>query len=676
MTFDYGGYAGKILRVDLSKGKVTEEEQSRARVEKYLGGRGGDAKIMFDELNPRVNPLGPSNILCISTGPLTGLLGPTTGRVNVCAKSPLTNIYGNSNAGTNFGPELKYAGYDGLIIKGKSKKPVYLYIRDDCFELRDAEHLWGKGVFETTEIVQEECDGYDTKVAAIGPAAENGVLYGALIFDYWDAAGRTGTGTVMASKNLKAIGVRGHGELRVAHPDRYMEVVKDGWLGVLNDAGFKTMEHSALGTSVCVGWGNAQGWLVTRNFRDGEFEYADEISGEEFRDRLSTKEPPIPGGRACMSCPNRCKRYGRVEKGKYAGTKGNIEFEGVGAFGSKTGVGDLDAVFHAYMLSNDYGMDCISAGNMIATFMELYEDKKITRKELDGLKLKFGNDDAMIEALHRIANVQGNIGRLGSLGTDRALKALKADSRYFTAIKGNDTICCDPRASKGFGFGYAVASRGSDHLRAHAVFEMLRMPKEVGKKMFGSSESTSLTTYGGKVNLILYHEDLAAVSDSLGTCRFMHASYYTQYPIPELIAESRGKKGANSIKYHEWLSAATGMDIGYKDLLRIGHRIINLERALNTRFGIRRKDDRLPKRFTTEPLKSGRAEGEVFDPVMLEKMLDEYYDKRGWDQKTGLLKRSTLARLGMGDVARKLNSEGLLAPPAKAKGKGKPKRKR
>jgi hypothetical protein len=229
----------------------------------------------------------------------------------------------------------------------------------------------------------------------------------------------------MASKNLKAIGVRGHGELRVAHPDKYMKVIEDGWLGVLNDAGFKTMEHSALGTSVCVGWGNAQGWLVTRNFRDGEFEHADEISGEEFRDRLSTKEPPIPGGRACMSCPNRCKRYGRIEKGKYAGTKGNIEFEGVGAFGSKTGVGNLDAVFHAYMLSNDYGMDCISAGNMIATFMELYEDKKITRKELDGLKLKFGNDEAMIEALHRIANVQGNVGKLGSLGTDRALKALK-----------------------------------------------------------------------------------------------------------------------------------------------------------------------------------------------------------------------------------------------------------
>jgi hypothetical protein len=212
MTLDYGGYAGKILRVDLTKGKVTEEEQSRTRVEKYLGGRGGDAKILFDELNP--NPLGPNNILCISSGPLTGLLGPTTGRVNVCAKSPLTNIYGNSNAGTNFGPELKYAGYDGLVIKGRSKKPVYLYIRDDCFELRDATHLWGKGVFETTETVQEECDGYDTKVAAVGPAAENGVLYGALIFDHWDAAGRTGTGTVMASKNLKAIGVRGHGELR------------------------------------------------------------------------------------------------------------------------------------------------------------------------------------------------------------------------------------------------------------------------------------------------------------------------------------------------------------------------------------------------------------------------------------------------------------------------------
>lgn len=668
--YEYGGYAGQLLRIDLTKEKIKKEELPKELCRFYIGGRGRDAKILFDELKPSADPLGPENILCISAGPLTGLLGPTTGRLNVATKSPLTNIYGNSNAGANFGPELKYAGYDGVIIKGRAKKPLYIYVDNDNIELRDANHLWGKGVFETTEIVQEECDGYDTKIAAIGPAAEKGVLFGSLIFDYWDAAGRIGTGSVMASKNLKAIGVRGDGELRVANNERYMNAIIDGWLGIINDSGFKTMEHSALGTSVCVNWGNAQGWLVTRNFREGEFESADDISGEEFRDRLSTKEPPIPGGRACLSCPNRCKRFGKVEKGKYAGTKGNIEFEGVGAFGSKCGVGNLDAVFHAYMLSNDYGMDCISCGNMIATLMELYEDKKLSRKDLDGLDLHFGNENAMIEMVHRIANMQGKTGRLGAMGTDRALRALNADERYFTAVKGSDTICCDPRASKGFGFGYAVASRGSDHLRAHAVFEMLRMPKEVGSKMFGSPEATKLGTYGGKVNLVIYHEDLGAVTDSLGTCRFMHASYYAQYPIPELLAELKGKKEVNSIKYHEWLSAATGIEFSYNELLKVGKRIINLERALNTRFGIRRKDDRLPKRFTTEPLKSGRAKGEVFDPKIFKKMLDEYYEARGWDKNTGLLLKSGLDRLNMKDVAKKLSAEKLIAVKSRSKKKG------
>ena len=269
MTHEYGGYAGNLLRVDLSKGTIKKVELSKELCKLYIGGRGRDAKILFDELQPSADPLGANNILCISTGPITGLLGPTTGRLNVAAKSPLTGIYGNSNAGTNFGPELKYAGYDGIIVKGRAKSPVYLHVHDDIVELRDAKHLWSKGVFETTEILQEECDGYDTKVAAAGPAAERGVLFGSLIFDFWDAAGRTGTGTVMASKNLKAIAVRGTGELRVADAKRYTDAMTDGWLGVINDPGFRTMEHSALGTSVCVGWGNAQGWLVTRNFRDG-----------------------------------------------------------------------------------------------------------------------------------------------------------------------------------------------------------------------------------------------------------------------------------------------------------------------------------------------------------------------------------------------------------------------
>ncbi len=664
MSKKLGGYAGKTLHINLSKGKIKTKELKKEVCKQYLGGRGRDAKVLFDELPVKANPLGKDNILCISTGPITGLLGPTTGRVNVAARSPLTEIYGNSNAGTNFGPELKYAGYDGLIITGKAEKPVYLNIQDDTVEIKDAKRLWGEGVFETTLSLQEKYNGYETRVASVGPAAEKGVLFGSVIFDLWDAAGRTGMGTVMASKNLKAIAVSGTGALSVADPKKYKEIIEDGWLGLTNDPGFRMGEHQALGTSVCVSWGNAQGWLPTRNFRESVFEGADSISGEEFRDKYSIKQAPVPGGRACMSCPNRCKRFGRIDSGKYAGTRGSIEFEGVGAFGSKCGVDDLEAVFHAFMLANDYGMDCVSAGNMIATFMELNEEGIINSKKDDKIDLKFGNAEAMVEMVHRIANLEGKLGKLGAMGAAKATKKIgKGSEKYTTCVKGIDSISCDPRAAKGFGFTYAISSRGSDHLRAHPVFEMIRLDGAVGKELFGSEDSCTLTGYKGKARMVFWHENLAAITDSIGSCRFMHASYYAQYPVPELRAKHRKKKSkrkVHSIKYHEWISAATGLDIDYEEMLKIGDRIVNLERAINTRFGIRRKDDTLPHRFISEPLPSGPAKGEIFKKKELDKMVDEYYDLRGWDKKTGLHLKGKLKELDMKDVLSDLEKRNLV----------------
>jgi len=660
--FKYGGYAGRLLLVDLSRGKIKREPLSKEHCALYIGGRGLDAKILYDELPPETDPLSPDNILCISTGPVTGLLGITTGRLDVSTKSPLTGIYGNSNVGSHWGPELKYAGYDGITIKGKAPKPVYLHIEDDNVELRDATHLWGKGVLETTSILQQDYKRYDVRIAAIGPAAENGVLYGNIIFDYWDAAGRTGTGTVMASKNLKAIAVTGSGSLEVADPKKYAKVARDGWQALLNDPGFKTQEHAALGTPIVVGLGNAQGWLPTRNFRESVFEYADEISGEAFRDRFSTKESPIPGGRACLSCPNRCKRFGEINTGKYAGTKGAIEFEGIGAFGSKCGVGDLEAVFHAYVLSTDYGMDCISCGNTIAFFMELHQEGILSHDDLEGLNLHFGDADAMVEMVNRIANRKGKLGELGSLGVSKAAKVIgRGAERYDMNVKGLETIATDPRVCIGFGLGFAVASRGSDHLRAHPVFEMLSHFRDIAKDIFGSEEACLLGKFGGKVNMVVWHENMAAITDSMGTCRFMHASFYAQYPIPELLAKHSGRKDkTNSIKYHEWLSAATGMEITYEDLLRAGERIIGLERALNTRFGIRRKDDTLPERFFTQPLPTGPYKGVVFPRETFNSMIDQYYDLRGWDKETGLLVKERLLELGMEDVASDLEKRGLV----------------
>jgi aldehyde:ferredoxin oxidoreductase len=667
VEFPLGGYAGKELRVNLTKGKIVDRPMDPGECKRFVGGRGLDAKTLFDELAPSVDALSPGNMLCLSTGPITGLLGPTTGRVNIAARSPLTNIYGNSNAGTNWGPELKYAGYDRVVITGRSKKPVYLYIEDGKAELLDASRLWGEGVLKATDRIQESHRGYDTKVSAVGPGAENGALFGSVIFDHWDAAGRCGLGTVMASKKLKAIAVTGNGRLEVPDPERYMEIVRDGWDAIVEDPGFRSGQHSSLGTMICVLWGNTLGWLPTRNFREATFEGAEGISGERFRDEINTRPSPIPGGRACMSCPNRCKRYGLIKSGPYAGTKGGIEFEGVAAFGSKCGVDDLEAVFHAFMLSNDYGLDCVSAGNTIAFLMELYEEGIIGKKDTGGLELKFGNAEAMVEMVHRTKDQKGKIGKLAAMGSERAARKIgKGSEKYLTNVKGQETIACDPRAAKGFGFTYAISSRGSDHLRAHPVFEMIKkMPDPVAKDLFGSAESHHLTKYGGKVKMVVWHEDISAITDSMGSCRFMHASYYCQYPVPETEAKYGGRRSKSgiihSIKYHDWLTAATGIEFSYDDILRIGNRIINLERAINVRYGIRRKDDTLPRRFMKEKIPTGRTKGEVFDKKHLDSMVDQYYRSRGWDLKSGLPVKNKLVEMGLEDVAKELAAKKLVA---------------
>lgn len=654
------GYAGKFLRVDLTTGRISTEPLTRDFCQAYIGGRGFAGKIIFDEVKLGTDPLSPDNVLAIFTGPVVGLLGPTSGRVNVSTISPLTGIYGNANSGTHWGPELKYAGYDGIVFVGKAETPKYLYIKDGLVELREAAHLWGRGVMDTTKLLLEEC-GHEFKVAAIGPAAEKGVLFGSIIFDFWDAAARTGVGTVMASKNLKAIAVRGTGGIEVAKAKEYREVVLEGWQALLTDPGFMTQEHPALGTMVVMAWENALGALPTRNFRETYFEEVSHISGERFRELYNVKETPIPAGRACLSCPNRCKRFGKVESGKYAGTKGNIEFETACAFGSKCGVSDLGAIFHAYMLANDYGIDGISCGNMIATFMELYEEGILDQGKTDGLDLRFGNADAMVEMIHRIGNVQGELGRLGAKGAYYATKEIGHGAPYYTTcIKGMDTIGTDPRVIPGFGLGFAVSSRGSDHLRAHPVFEMLRIPKEIGKELFGAE--VTLSGYDGKPQMVFWHENNAAISDSMGICRFMHASYYIQFPVPELYYKyGHRKQSPHSVKFHDWLSVATGVDMDYEQLMQAGERIVNLERAINLRFGMRRKDDTLPERFFKEVIPTGPAKGIKLDKKRFEQLINEYYECRGWDKRTGFIEQEKLIELNMGDVLSLLKSEGLVA---------------
>lgn len=655
-----GAYAGSRLKIDLSGQSAQRLPGDPRRQKLYLGGRGEDAKILFDSLKPGRDPLHPESPLCFSAGPLVGLLGPSTGRVNVAAISPMTGIYGNANAGANWGAELKYAGYDGIEISGRAERPVYLYIQDDAVELRDASDLMGKGVFDATKALKAAL-GEGFRVATIGQAAENGVLFASVVFDFWDIAARTGMGAVMAGKNLKAIAVKGTGELKVARPQLYAEVMRECWEAVRQNPGYRSGAYSKFGTAATVDFANAAGWLATKNFINSSFEGAHKINGESFRDKYSTKGT-TPGGRACFSCPMRCKRYGRVADGPYKGTFGKIEFEGIGSLGSKCAVDDLAAVFHGNMLANDYGMDVISLGSVIALFMELHEAGILSHGELDGVDLHFGDSEAMIEAINRIGMRRGRLGELGSLGSFKAARRISPEAlKYDSSTKGLDTINVDPRVAKGFGFGYAVASRGSDHMRANPSFELMRMPPEVAIEMFGSHEAASTRTYGGKSKMVAWHEDLAAAVDSLGCCRFMSAILYANYPFPELLNKYKGKpEKPKSIKYHEWLSAAAGTEVSYEELMGAGRRIVNMERAINLRLGVRKKDDTLAPRFFHGPVAEGVAKGETFSRPEFDSMLDEYYEIRGWDKSSGLMKASTLHDLGMGEVAPVLHAEGLL----------------
>jgi len=295
--------------------------------------------------------------------------------------------------------------------------------------------------------------------------------------------------------------------------------------------------------------------------------------------------------------------------------------------------------------------------------MELHEEGILSHDEMDGLDLHFGDADAMVEMVHRIAKREGRLGELGGLGEELAAKRIgRGAENYITTIKGMGTIGTDPRVAKGFGFGFVVASRGSDHLRAHPVFEMIKYPPGVAEELFGAKEAGELSKYEGKVRLVFFHENMAAVTDSMGTCRFMHASFYAEYPIPEILAKHLRRKGpVYSIKYHEWLSAATGLSFTYDDLMKAGQRIVNLERALNVRFGVRREHDTLPKRFLTQPVPTGPFKGAVFSKEKLDEMLDEYYELRGWERETGLPYRETLIELGLSDVAEDLEQRGLVA---------------
>ncbi|RLG58320.1 MAG: aldehyde ferredoxin oxidoreductase [Candidatus Hydrothermarchaeota archaeon] len=595
------GYMGKILRVDLTSSSIKVEETDKEIAKKYIGGKGYATYLLYQYLkeyekkgiSPKdINPLGAENVLIFATGPGTGVVGfPSPGRYHVMAlRSPLTNAIGSANSGGKWGPCLKFAGFDAVVVEGASDKPVYLEIVDGKAELKDASQIWGRTTFDTCRILKEKVGGKRTSVACIGPAGENLVLMACIINDEHRAAGRTGLGAVMGAKKLKAIVVSGAKNVEVAKPEEYQEVSKKCLEKIKNNPvtgeGLPTY-----GTAILVNIINNAGALPFKNWQSGYNPEADKISGETL-----TKDYLIRKG-ACWGCTIACGRVTKVAGGAYQVLYSEgPEYESIWALGNTTGVMDMGAVIKANHFCDELGMDPISLGSTIACAMELKEKGYISEEELQGIDLKFGNSAALVEMVWKTAYKAG-FGKYLALGSKRLAEIFGAEGLSMS-VKSLEMPAYDPRGAKGIGLTYATANRGGCHVTGYTISpEILGIPEKIDP----------LTTEG-KATWVKVFQDFTCVVNSTVNCLF------TTFAL-----------GAQD--YAELLSTVTGWNFTEEELLKIGERIYNLERVIINKFGFDGKDDILPKRLLEEPMPEGAAKGQV---VELDKMKEEYYKLRGW----------------------------------------------
>ena len=611
----YGAH-GRILRVNLSESKISHEEIPQVLFDKFLTGAGLATHYLYREVPKGADPLGPQNELILMTGTLTGTYAPSMGRFNWVFKSPLTGLWAQSNSAGFWGVDFKKTGFDGIIFQGISSKPVYLVITEDKAELLDAQHLWGKGVVETTEMIKKDL-GEKFNVDCIGIAGENLVRYASIMNDLHRAAGRCGGGAVMGSKKLKAIAVRGKRPTRVANPAAFAETAKKQF-ELLDQHMFKVTLES-FGTNAVIDLVNVRGGFPTRNWQTGVFPGIEEINAMALSDKV-LKEP-----KGCFACPLNCGRGTEIRKGKYKGAKGEgPEYESVGTLGGQCMITDMEAITQGHYLCNDYGMDTISTGATIAFAMECYEKGILTKADTDGLELIFGDADVLIELIHKIARRQG-IGNLLAEGTRRTANKLdKGAEKFAMNVKGLELPAYDSRAVQITGLAYAVANRGGDHITAYIQgptfldVPFLVIPdSQIKDPMIADPE---------EVHVLVALENVMTALDTLGACKFMGFCVASEEWV-ELVEHCLGHK------------------FNYEDLVKIGERAYNLARVFNVREGVTRADDTLPPRLLEEPLLEGPAAGKVNEN--LPAMLDKYYELRGWDKATGKPTPEKLRELGL-----------------------------
>lgn len=594
------GYRGTILRVDLTSGTISREDLDRDLARDYLGGRGLGSAILARETDPQVDALSPENKLIIMTGPLSGNPAPTGGRYMVITKSPLTGTIASSNSGGYWGAELKFAGYDGLIVEGKSDSPVYLLIEDDQVSLQPAGDLWGQLVTATTEALQA-AHGTKHKVLTIGPAGEKLSPIAAVMNEKGRAAGRSGVGAVMGSKNLKAVVVRGTSKPSVSDADT-LKVVNDDGMRKIKEHGVTGQGLPAYGTAVLVNIINENGVLPTRNFQTGQFATAEKISGETLAEKYLVKKDP------CYRCPIGCGRYCKTDKVEGQGP----EYETIWAYGSDCGIDDLEAIIEANFWCNEYGIDTISAGATLACAMELKEKGLITGEDLGGEPLEFGDAASIVTWTKKMGALEGFGARLAQ-GSWRLADSYGVPELSMT-VKKQELPAYDPRAIKGHGVNYATSNRGGCHVRGYMINpEILGVPEKLDR--------FSTENKGGWVKTF---QDLTAFIDSSGLCLFTSFAFGAQ-------------------EYADYTNAICGTSYSAQDVLDIGERIYNLEKLYNLKAGIAPEEDTLPPRLLNDPLPDGPSKGEVHE---LAKMLPEYYSVRGWDER-GIPTADRLKALGV-----------------------------
>ena len=594
-----GGYAGKILRVDLSKGEISEDCFGEEVLKKYLGGNALGAKIIFDELDPAVLPLDPGNLLIFMTGPLTGTACPSCGRYCVCTRSPLTNIWAEAHAAGYWGPELKFAGFDGIIIKGRSEKPVYLWINDGKCELRDASALWGKDSYETEHALRENPEDAKIKVACIGQAGERLVRISSIMNDLGRAAGRCGVGAVMGSKNLKAIAVRGTKMMvfPAAKEAQLKEYLRKIYVSIRSHPTVQI--YTSYGTDGIMSMMHEYGDVPIKYFTRGEWaEGVKKLCGETMSKTILHKQY------ACYRCIVACGREIKISNGKYAGLMGaGPEYETCASLGMLCMNDDLEAVSKANDLCNRYGLDTISTGNAIAFAMECYEKGLVTKEQI-GIDLTWGNADAIVEMVDKIGKREG-FGALLGEGVRIASKEIGKGAEDFAIhVKGLEVPMHDPRAFKGMGLQYATSHRGACHLRG--MFYHIEQGERVPD--LGIHKRYERFTVDDKAEPVIAQQNWHDALDALIMCKFAIMAPASVLAMLQMV---------------------TGWDYKLPDLIRAGERAYNLKRLINTRYGMTAKDDVLPKRLLTEPLPDGGCKGSV---VELERMLPSYYRIRGWDE--------------------------------------------